>query len=122
MVTAGLGIACAVLRIVLNLFGITFNSFNRMNSFPGQNPEMVRAFQMGSGVAGIFIAIIQVAVAIFILYAALKMKGLQQYGLCIAASIVAMVPCISPCCCIGIPIGIWALVVLNKSEVRDYFS
>ena len=77
---------------------------------------------MGSGVAGIFIAIIQVAVAIFILYAALKMKGLQQYGLCIAASIVAMVPCISPCCCIGIPIGIWALVVLNKSEVRDYFS
>ena len=32
-----------------------------------------------------------------------------------------MVPCISPCCLVGLPIGIWALVVLNKPEVKGSF-
>jgi hypothetical protein len=31
------------------------------------------------------------------------------------------VPCISPCCLVGLPIGIWALVVLNKPEVKSSF-
>jgi hypothetical protein len=42
--------------------------------------------------------------------------------LCIAASIVAMIPCVSPCCCIGLPVGIWALVVLSKGDVKDHFN
>jgi len=39
----------------------------------------------------------------------------------VVASILAMVPCISPCCLLGIPIGIWALVVLMKPEVQQAF-
>ena len=37
------------------------------------------------------------------------------------ATIIAMVPCISPCCLVGLPIGIWALVVLMKPEVKAAF-
>jgi hypothetical protein len=37
------------------------------------------------------------------------------------ASILALAPCISPCCLVGLPIGIWALVVLSKPEVKSSF-
>ena len=49
-------------------------------------------------------------------------KKLESYTFAIIATIIAMVPCISPCCIVGLPIGIWALVVLNKPEVKGAFS
>ena len=59
--------------------------------------------------------------AAFILFGALKMKKLESYGLAMAASIIAMIPCFSPCCLLGLPIGIWAVVVLSKPEVKSAF-
>jgi hypothetical protein len=35
--------------------------------------------------------------------------------------VVAMVPCLSPCCILGLPLGIWALIVLMKPEVKSSF-
>ena len=66
-------------------------------------------------------ALVELLVAAFIIYAALKMKDLQQWGMAVAASILAMLPCVSPCCIIGLPIGIWCLVVLMRPEVKDSF-
>ena len=48
------------------------------------------------------------------------MKRLQAYGLAIAASILAMI--VAPCNLIGLPIGIWALVVLSQRDVRAAFG
>ena len=47
----------------------------------------------------------------------------RWYGLCMVASIVAAIPCVSPtgCCCIGNGVGIWALVVLLNPDVRSVF-
>ena len=55
-----------------------------------------------------------------VIFAALKMKRLQAYGLAIAASILAII--VSPSNLIGLPIGIWALVVLSQREVRGAFE
>ena len=74
------------------------------------------------GVFGLGSASIGLIVAAFIIYAALKMRELKQWNLAIVASVLAMIPCISPCCIIGLPIGIWALVVLNKPEVKEAFQ
>ena len=38
------------------------------------------------------------------------------------SAIVAMIPFLSPCFVIGLPIGIWPVIVLNKPEVRSAFS
>jgi hypothetical protein len=73
------------------------------------------------GAAGMGSSFVGILVAAFIIYAALKMKELTQYGLAMAASILAMIPCISPCCLIGLPIGIWCLVVLTRPEVKAAF-
>jgi hypothetical protein len=74
-----------------------------------------RSFALGS-------SFVEILVAAFIIYAALKMRELQQWGLAVAASILAMLPCISPCCIIGLPVGIWSLVVLMRAEVKGAFT
>ncbi len=77
--------------------------------------------EIWEGAAGMGSSFVGILVAGFIIYAALKMKDLSQWGLAMAASILAMIPCISPCCIIGLPIGIWCLVVLTKPEVKAAF-
>ena len=38
-----------------------------------------------------------------------------------AGAIVAMLPC-SGCCLLGLPIGIWAIIVLIDSDVKRAFN
>ncbi len=57
----------------------------------------------------------------FVLYGAIQMYALKKYGTARAAAIVAMIPLLGPCCFLGIPFGIWALVVLGKPGVRQVF-
>ncbi len=66
-------------------------------------------------------SLVGLLIAAFLIFASTKMREPSQWGLCIAASILAMVPCISPCCLIGLPIGIWCLVVLTKPEIKAAF-
>jgi uncharacterized BrkB/YihY/UPF0761 family membrane protein len=77
--------------------------------------------ELWEGAAGMGSSFVGILVAGFIIYAALKMKDRSHWGLAMAASILAMIPCISPCCIIGLPIGIWCLVVLTKPEVKAAF-
>jgi hypothetical protein len=58
--------------------------------------------------------------AVLVVVGAVKMKNLKGYGLAMASAIIAMLPC-SPCCAIGLPFGIWALVVLNDENVQAAF-
>jgi hypothetical protein len=57
------------------------------------------------------------------LYGGLKMKDLRAYPLALTAAIVALVPCLGAnvCCCIGMPVGAWALYVLTRPEVKGAF-
>jgi len=58
---------------------------------------------------------------VLITYGGIKMKNLQNYSLAMSSSIIAMIPCLSPCCCLGLPIGIWGLVVLSDANVKAAF-
>lgn len=59
--------------------------------------------------------------SILVIVGAIKMKNLQNYGFAMAASIIAMTPCIWPCCILGLPFGIWSVVVLSNDQVRTAF-
>ncbi len=85
---------------------------------PQDMPGWALAF---SGTMGIAAHTFALAASILVFAGALKMKQLENYALAMLASIVAMIPCISPCCLIGLPIGIWSLVVLAKPEVKGAF-
>jgi len=51
---------------------------------------------------------------------ALYMRSLRRYSSAVIGSVVAMLPC-SSCCLLGIPLGIWSLVVLTRPEVKEAF-
>jgi hypothetical protein len=115
-----LGIALSVFGVVFHLLGV---SWGRPPSM--MNPEaerMYNLFHQFGGTLGVVAGVISIAIGLFVLFGALKMQKLSNHGLAMAAAIVAMIPCFSPCCLLGLPFGIWALVVLNKPEVRSQFS
>lgn len=51
----------------------------------------------------------------------LQMYKLRHWPLAITGAITAMLP-IGSCFCVGLPIGIWALVVLLNQDVRQAFK
>jgi hypothetical protein len=69
----------------------------------------------------IVLSSIGIIMSIIVLMGAIKMKGLENYGFAMAASIIALIPCTSPCCFLGLPFGIWALVVLCDPVVKASF-
>jgi hypothetical protein len=118
MVTAGLGLVMCALGIVMNLAGVTMGAMGGQQ----QSQDVPAWVNMMSGGLGIVSSLLGIIMSVVILLGALKMKKLENYTFAIIATVIAMVPCISPCCFVGLPIGIWALVVLNKPEVKGAFD
>ncbi|MDB4481131.1 hypothetical protein N9049_01715 [bacterium] len=61
---------------------------------------------VGQGVAGSIQSIVGLIGGGVIIFGCIKMMKLQAYGFAFATSILVMIPCISPCCLLGIPFGI----------------
>jgi hypothetical protein len=83
-----------------------------------------RAREELQGPVGMFLAVAQLLVGIFVLVAALQMARLRSWGLALAASLLAAVPCILPCtcCCLNLPIAVWCVFVLLQADVRSAFQ
>ena len=117
IVAGALNIIGALIGVVLNLAGMNRIPFEAGNAPPGFNPEMFRMF---SGGMGAVFNLIGLAIGVLIILGALKMKKLESREWSMASAILAIVPC-SLCCIVGLIFGIWALVVLNKPEVKNAF-
>lgn len=117
LVTGIVGGILSLLILIVSFFGTSIGAM-MADRFDELDERYLDLYEGFGSIASSFIGLL---VAGFIIYAALKMKELSQYGLCMAASILAMIPCISPCCIIGLPIGIWCIVVLSKPEVKTAF-
>ncbi len=115
-------IVTGALGIVFSLFSMVNGLLHRGEPLPAETPEQMRAFLEATQRGGPLFNLVPLALSAFVIFGALKMKNVQRFGIAMAAAIVAMIPCLSPCCCIGLPIGIWALVVMNKPEVKSAFT
>ena len=117
------GILCALASLwgmISNLLGIGFGAAGAAPP-PNMPPQFTQYIQMMSGGVGLVINIIALALAGLYIFASVKMRKLESYGLVMTATILSMLPCTSSCCCVGLPIGIWILVVLAKPEVKAAF-
>ena len=65
------------------------------------------------GLAGVAINGVMIA-------GALAMRRLENRNLALAAATFALIPC-QCCCCVSIPFGVWALLMLNRPEVKQSF-
>ena len=112
-------IVTAVLGFMVQGLGFLGNIFGFSQGFGGTGSES--AFAFFTGTMGMILNLVGVAIGVVILLGAMKMKRLESHGFAMAASILALVPCVSPCCFVGLPIGIWSIVVLSKPEVKAAF-
>jgi len=80
--------------------------------------DFVRAKQIqfvGSGA-------VSLPCSFLIAFGGLRMRQLHGFGWALTGSILSIVPFTNMCCCLGTPIGLWAIVVLFGSDVRLAFS
>ncbi len=114
IVVAVLGAVAQIASLIFNVAGASFVARHQMANQPAWA-------NMFSGTVGVVSGLIALLLSGLIFFGATRMKKLENYGLAMAVSIIAMIPCFSPCCLIGLPIGIWAVVVLSKPEVKSAF-
>jgi hypothetical protein len=84
-------------------------------------PPAMRKFFEYSAHAGPVPGVISLILGGLIIFGAVKMLKVQSRTWAMVAAILSLIPCLLPCCCLGVPFGIWALVVLNKPEVVSAF-
>ena len=127
MVTAILGIVVQIASILLMPFQLKMQE-QQMQTMVQQKAltqeqadQQMQMTRMIGGTAGIAVSVLGIVMGILIFFGALRMKSAQSYGLAMTSSILAMIPCLSPCCILGLPFGIWAIVVLTKPEVKAAF-
>jgi hypothetical protein len=111
---------CGILSFVflfvycpINLYVV----FVEQGNIPKKQEEKVGEF-IGAGVGVPLMAIASLVVA----FGGYQMKSLGNYSSAMTAAILSLIPCCSPCCVVGIPFGIWALIVLNDPEVKSAFA
>ena len=73
-------------------------------------------------VLGYGIALLSLILSPVIIYGAVKMMKAQSFKIARVAAVLAVIPLTSCCFVVSIPVGIWALIVLGRSETRAIFD
>ena len=122
----------AIALIVLGALGILFALFGLLakgllldvyrSALPPDQYQRVEAAMKANTIMQMAFSLVALLVSGFVLYGGFQMMNLRNRTLVMIASVVAMIPCIGPCCLIGVPVGIWALVVISKPDVKAAFT
>jgi hypothetical protein len=112
IITAVLGLLLGV----VNFFGV-FTDAHFNNRLPQEFKQLIVL-----GPIAVVQSILVLIMGVVVLIGASKMKSLENYGFAMAASIISLIPCTSPCCCLGLPFGIWAIVILSDPVVKASFK
>lgn len=113
----------AVLGLGINLFGAIWAVAGPPAAIDPNDPPFLQKFQEGS--KGPFAAVIQATLAVLSLITvigAIQMMRRKSWGLALAASIISCVNFGNCCCVLGLPFGIWGIILLSNQEVKDAFS
>lgn len=124
MITGILGVVLGGLNAIYNILmimgmvGVAANDPN----LSAEQANLMQSISPFSGGAGVIFSLIGIVISSLLILATVKMQRLQSFGFAMTMSILAMIPCISPCCILGLPFGIWSLVVLNDAGVKAAFQ
>jgi hypothetical protein len=105
----------------LNHAGGIVMHFMGIEAFP-MGPAQNEAEEIGRMVGGVVGGVVGLGADALVFFGALALLRVSSYGMAMTGSILAVIPCLSPCCVLGIPFGIWALVVLNDESVKAGFG
>ncbi len=112
------GILCAVTAVLSLLSHLLGAGARNTQDIP---PQLRQIVEMTTGSLGLVVNFLGLGISALIIFASTKMRKLESRGLVLTATILSMLPCTSACCCVGLPVGVWILIVLNKPGVKSAF-
>ena len=132
-------ILTGLLNIVLSLWGAVESVFFPVNidqqlaAVPQFNDPQVQKFLSDPQVTHFLHLLFSPAIlltndlftltmSILVLVGALRMKALRSYEFSMIAALLALLPCVTSCCLIGLPFGIWAIIVLRRPGIKSQFK
>jgi len=125
LVVGVLSILLILVGLLVSVLGVGADVMNKLVDQANLPPQF-RGMQngaAGSSAVNVVINLFQLAVNGLVVFGALQMKNRKNWGLAVAASVIAMIPCFNSCCCLlGLPAGIWSLVMLMKPEIKAEFT
>jgi hypothetical protein len=121
--------APAICLMIVGILTLLLSIANVVMYFAGGEPEKTgnemvdRIFEGSHKPSALVFNVVQLICGGVMIMAGLKMKNLQSHKTAMTASVFAMIPCTAACCCIvGLPVGIWCLIVLNQPDVKAAFD
>ena len=87
---------------------------------PGGQPLERRQTSWAALITLALVCLVPLTFVVVMIVGAVRMKRLETYGLAMTAAILAIVP-VHPGFVLGLPIGIWALVILLRRDTREAF-
>lgn len=118
MVASGLSFLVGLLDLLFRILGVGLMA--GASAGRGVSAAQATGHTLGVILGGI-IDVLSMLLPVVIIIGSIKMMKLQNYGLAMTSCILGMVP-LHCCCFLGLPFGIWGVVMLNKPEVKDAFS
>jgi hypothetical protein len=115
----------AIALLIVGLLGLMVNCFRlaRGITIPEESKALFKQLQVeppaAEDVAKVIAAFTVVDVVVVL--GAIQMLRARMYPLAITGTLLAMIEIASGCCCLGLPVGIWSLVVLLRGDVRALF-
>jgi len=123
IIIAALGIVLFFIGAIGNFLGNAMIHQPPPANLPPEMQSFYQTMQNMKGPVGGLVDLFFAAMNGLVLFGGIKMMHLESRTLAIVACIIAMLPVTMSCCCIlGLPFGIWGLVVLNKPEVKSHFT
>lgn len=115
IIVAGLG-------LTMSLFNVAFAVISGPLPVDPNAPDFVRGMQQSaSGPVAIVAQSLFALLNVAILFGGVQMARRRMRPLAITASVLAMVNVGTCCCVIGLPVGVWSLVILFLPEVAAAF-
>lgn len=115
-IVAGLSIPMHMLNAVFTLV-----DRDEING-PGFQAPANEAERAGRMVGALGASVVFIVMNTIVIVGAYNLHYLKKRWMAMTAAIICCIPCCSPCVILGIPFGIWALVLLNSQEIKPHFE
>jgi len=114
-----------IFEILLSLTGLRNQMLESLAASvpPEMQGQLNQFMNLSPGLVNI-LSFFSLFICILALVGTVKMLKMQSYGLALTSAILSLIPCFGPCCCCSmllIPFGIWALVILSDTTVKQQF-